>query len=74
MDNEIFTVLHDMNNSMSDMNDVIRDMNDVMRKQSILISKLYYILDGHGCFDDLDRDFIGDKVTKEEYLKKIKEN
>ena len=61
-------------NVLQDTNKVIKSMNDTMREQSILISKLYYILNGHGCFDDFDMDFIADKVTKEEYFKKIKEN
>ena len=61
-------------NVLQDTNKVIKSMNDTMREQSILISKLYFILQGHGCFDDFDMDFIADRVTRDEYLKKIKEN
>ena len=61
-------------NVLQDTNEVIKGMNDTIREQSILISKLYYILLGHGYFDNFDIDFISDRVTKEEYLKKIRKN
>jgi len=59
---------------LQDTNKVIEGMNNTIKEQQTLISKLYFILSGHGCFDDFDMDFICDKVTRDEYLKKIKEN
>ena len=64
---EIIHVLQDTNKLMASMNDTIKE-------QQALISKLYFILSSHGCFDDFDMDFICDRVTKEEYFKKIMEN